>query len=135
MFIVDVVFLLRLLHDEQNRECLSMLTSRIKQLSIQTTNENDFSEALMDEVANAFVHVRHLIIESKGSESVTAETLLLWLSRSFRSHRLVSVIVRSTTTEQLRANPVQWLTAHTLLHERTDTFLAECDDIDFKLWS
>jgi hypothetical protein len=134
MFIVDISFLVQLLNQEENRECLTLLTTRIQQLSIQASNESDFTETFMGKVSSIFARVRHLIVESKELDNLSVENILSLLLRHFQSHRLISIIVRGTTSEQLRANPSQWLIDHTHLDDCVGKFKAECDEIDFKLW-
>lgn len=131
MFIVDMSYLVQLLDHE---DCLSLLTTRIRHLSIQLTTDKDLTEDLLEKASNVFRCVKYLIVESKDSTNFSTEHILSLFLRYFERNRLVSVIVRGSITEQIRNNPYQWLISNTYLQNSIGNFQAECDEIDLKIW-
>jgi hypothetical protein len=130
MLIITMKYLLQLLDDQS---CISLLKTRIKYLSIQSTNEIDFDTNNIERISNVFSHIRHMIIESKFENS-SIENILLLFVEHFKTHPLISIIIRGSTTEQLRLNPTQWLIDRTYFKQRINQFKAECDEIEFKIW-
>ncbi|CAF1004665.1 unnamed protein product [Adineta ricciae] len=122
MFIVDMSYLVQLLVYE---ECLSLLTKRIRHLSIQLTTDKDLTDDWLEKVSNVFRRVKYLIVESKDSANLSTEHILLLFLRYFERNQLVSVIVRGLITEQLRNDPYQWLISNTYLRNSIGNFQAE----------
>lgn len=127
MLIINMKYFLRL-YDEQS--CLVLIQTRIKHLSIQFNDENDLHSNHIERLANVFSNVRHLIVEHKINE-IDIENSLLEFLKFFENHRLISMIVRGRTTEQLRIDPSQWLFERTTIRK---PFQVDCDLIEFKIW-
>ena len=134
MLILDMKFLLRLIDVEDDRSCISLLKTRIKHLSIQISDETELNDINIEKLSNIFTRICHIIIVCKLPNNLSVENILLLFLHHFKKHQLISIIVRGSTTEQLRNNPSQWLINHTYLNEYIDKFKAECDEIEFKIW-
>ena len=134
MLIIDMKFLRQLIDNEDNQSCLLLLETRVKHLSIQISDEMELTEIDIEKLSNIFLRVRYLIIESKTSNNISFENIILLFLHHLKRNQLVSLIARGLTTETLRNNPSQWLIEHTYLNEYIDQFKAECDDIEFKIW-
>ena len=131
MLILDMKFLLQLIDDQS---CISLLKTRTKHLSIQVSDETELDDIHIEKLSFIFTHVRHMIIESKISTNICVEKIILSFLHYFKNHPLISIVIRSSTSEQLRDNPTQWLIDHTYLNEYIDRFKTECDEIEFKIW-
>jgi hypothetical protein len=127
MLIITMKYLLQLIDDQ------SSIFSRIKYLSIQITNETDLNDNNIEKISNIFSRVAHIILESK-IENMSIENILLLFIDHFKNHRLISMIIRGLTTEQLRTNPTQWLIDRTYFKQIINQFKSECDEIEFKIW-
>jgi hypothetical protein len=127
MLIITMKYLLQLIDDQ------SSIFSRIKYLSIQITNETDLNDNNIEKISNIFSRVAHIILESK-IENISIENILLLFVDHFKNHRLISMIIRGLTTEQLRTNPTQWLIDRTYFKQIINQFKSECDEIEFKIW-
>ncbi|CAF0766245.1 unnamed protein product [Rotaria sp. Silwood1] len=134
MLILDMKFLLQLIDKENDHLCISLLKNRIKHLSIQITDETELNDNNIEILSNVFILIHHIIVENKTSNDISIENIILLFLHHFKTHKLVSIIFRSSTTEQLRYNPSQWLIEHTYLKEYTNKFKAECDELEFKIW-
>ncbi|CAF3984122.1 unnamed protein product [Rotaria sordida] len=134
MLILDMKFLVQLINKENDQSCISLLKNRIKNLSIQIADETELSNNNIEKLSNVFIHIRHMIIENKISNDMSIENIILLFLHYFKTHQLVSIIFRGSTTEQLRNNPSQWLIDYTYLKEYTDKFKVECDNLEFKVW-
>jgi hypothetical protein len=134
MLIIDMKFLLQLIDIKDDQSCISLLEKRIRNLSIEISDENELNSNNIERLSNIFTHLRHIIIESKIPNDISIENILLLFLNHFKKQQLISMIVRGFTTEQLRNNPSQWLIDHTYLKEYIDKFKVECDEIEFKIW-
>jgi hypothetical protein len=134
MLIVDMKFLLQLIDQQDNQTCISLLENRVKHLSVQISNENEIDDTNIEKLSNVFLRVRHLIIENKTTNIISIENILSLFLKHFKNHKLVSIIVRSPTSEQLRDNPSQWLVENTYLNECINQFKAESDELEIKIW-
>ncbi|CAF2394103.1 unnamed protein product [Rotaria sp. Silwood2] len=134
MLILDMKFLLQLIDKESDQLCISLLKNRIKHLSIQITDETELNDKNIEKLSNIFILIHHIIVENKASNDMFIENIILLFLHHFKKHQLISIIFRSSTTEQLRDNPSQWLIDHTYLKNYIDKFKAECDELEFRIW-
>ncbi len=134
MLVVDMKFLLQLIDIDDNQSCNLLLKNRINHFSIQISDETELNDINLGRLADIFTRVCHIIVENKLGTNLSVENILLLFLHHFKTHPLVSIIIRGSTTEQLRNNPSQWLIDHTYLKEHIGKFQAECDEIEFKIW-
>jgi hypothetical protein len=131
MLIITMKFLIQLI--DLNDVCNSLFKTRIRYLSIEFASETDLDTHNIERISNIFSNVRHMILESK-IENSSIENILFAFLNHFKTHPLMSIIVRGSTTEELRLNPTQWLIDRTYFNHLNNQFKAECDEIEFKIW-
>ena len=134
MLIIDMKYFLQLMDKPDNQTCLSLLENRVKHLSLQITDENEIVNSNIEKLSQIFLRVRHLIIENKTINKFSVENILLSFLNYFKNQKLISIIIRSPTSDQLRDNPSQWLIDNTYLNEYINKFKSECDEIEIKIW-
>lgn len=134
IIIINMSFLLQLIDKENDQVCISLLRNRIKHLSIQISDENELNDKNIEKLSNIFDHVRHIIVENRPPNIISFCNNILLLLHYFKKNQLISIICRGFTTIEMRSNPSQWLLNHTYLKDFTDKFIAECDELEFKIW-